>query len=280
MKDIPQDIERTIWAIAESNDPRAIDEFGVRYPAYKSELVERIQLVRSLKASRPMKEPPRLNLPQKQPSRSFGRGFSLVLAGAAVFTVAVATVITINAKQPAKQEKPYVSEERTNALMQDQRVAKQGGPIKQEGSEVVNPETNTTEASKAPLGPFERLVQLDHKEARLSNVIREIAQQARLSLDFAPGFEEQTIAARYVDVPAKEALDDLGQNFGFTVMIQEGNKAIVVPAIDPSRPPVTVPDGSFSEPKESKSEDPNHQRLKNSNLDGQSQQKLSESGKN
>jgi hypothetical protein len=252
MKQIPQDIDRTLWAIAESNDVRAIDEFGERYPAYKAELVARINLVRTLKADRPYREAPYLHLPQRgarQPR--FGRGVGLALAGAVMATLAFATIVTVKPwSRPAAppQQAPVPIDvtppkRDTGDLKVDERwvMPKHGQdsqePLKQE-------------VKSEPATPMERLVQIDRENVKLSQVLNEIAQQSKLRIEVAPGTEDVLVSAKYLGVSAQDALTDLGQNFGFTPVQQEENHILIVPALDPSRSPVTVPQGSFSEPSD------------------------------
>ena len=258
MKTLPPDIERTIWTLAESNDHRAIDEFGIRYPDYKQDLVARIQMVRSLKGARPHREVPRLMLPQRRPAPSFGRVFGFSLAGAVLATMAFAAVYTANSSTRKEPEpKAEVVQSVVSPSASSEQSTPRGPLVAKDNEKPAENADGTTAHSGAstPADPFDRLVTVEVESTTVTRLIRDIAAQARLKIEFAPGFQEQTIAARYISLPARQVLDDLGQNFGFTLLVQSGNHALIVPAIDESKPPVTVPDGSFSEPKSEKPDD-------------------------
>ncbi|MBS1722114.1 MAG: hypothetical protein JSS66_03795 [Armatimonadetes bacterium] len=254
MTKLPPEIDRLIWALAETNDSRAIEEFGERYPAYREALVERIKLVRRLRAAKPTREVPGWNYHPAPSQPRYSRGLGLVLAGAALASLAFATVTTLDRFVFHKQ--------------QPTESTKTGGPPPIQPydgpSHPVKPSTEVIEPSVAPKGgtgqvgqagetkadPFSKLVTVDHEHIKLSQLIKEIALQAGLKLEVAPGLTDDVVAAKYIGVPAIEALQDLGQNFGFSVHIEHDDGALLIPAIDPSKPPVTVPNGSFSEPAE------------------------------
>lgn len=244
MTKLPPEIDRMLWSVAESNDPRAIEEMGDRYPAFRGELAARILMVRSLKGSRPSREAPRLALPQPQASPWFMRPVALVTAGALLASLALATVVTVNSRRaphlpvvkPINVETPF------------EAVKK---PIEPEAN---NDGLNTPKIKPQDVAPAQEtdlpsvaIVTFETDGMSLKEAIQQIARQGGLTVDFAPGLSSERIAATYTGVTVTEALADLGQNFGFTALPEGEKKILIVPAMDPAKPPVNLPDGAHSE---------------------------------
>lgn len=251
MTPIPPEIDRILWATAESRDPRAYEEFAERYPTYRNELVERVALIRGLRAARPAREAPPLRLtPAPRPSPRH-RTLSFALAGVFVASLAFATVTTVQnwSSPPTKDPPPAII---TGSGFKPDPDASHSAP-KPNGLNAMPKNLRTDEPSLQPPAsndPFERLVTIDSEKVRLSVLIKTIAAQARLRLTVAPGFEDQDVDARYLETSARLALEDLGQNFGFSLVVQQDNEALIIPTTDISKPPITVPDGNYSEPSE------------------------------
>jgi hypothetical protein len=47
---IPKEIDELMWTLAENNDPAAIDDFGIRYPSLREEMLKRMRTIRALKS--------------------------------------------------------------------------------------------------------------------------------------------------------------------------------------------------------------------------------------
>ncbi len=250
---IPQDIDRLLWSVAEQHDPRAFDEFAERYPAYKDELVARTKLVRSLRGARPNRDVPVFNLPQAHRAQSRARMFQVFALGALVVVAAASVGVTVfrhqatSSRQTPPVSSPASQQHGSMLPHSNQLPPETVGPKRVGQSAPVTP--HPVQPAQAP-DPFGRLVTVDEEGAALSQVLRDIAHQAGIHLEFAPGMSEETVNVRYMALPAKLAFEDLGQNFGISVVVQEGSRALVIPAIDSSRPVVTLPDGSYSEPAE------------------------------
>lgn len=241
---LPPEIDRMLWSVAESNDPRAIEEMGDRYPAFRGELTARIHMVRSLKGSRPTHEVPRFSLPQPVPTPWYVRPVALVSAGALLATLALATVVTVSSRrttklppvQPINVEKPVQAVKKPD---------EQGVPSDTLNTPKIKPQD--VAPVNEPTLPWDTLVTFETDGMSLKEAIKQIAAQGGLTVDFAPGLSAERVAATYTAVTVTEALADLGQNFGFTALPEGERKILIVPATDPARPPVNLPESSHSE---------------------------------
>ncbi|MBS1714434.1 MAG: hypothetical protein JST30_08880 [Armatimonadetes bacterium] len=231
---IPPEIDDALWSVAESSDPRAIEEFGNRYPAYKAALVERVRLVRRLRSSRPAGEVPPMRF-RPIPARTSKRWPVFAVGGLMFATLAWGTVAKLSAPAhgPSVESTAAATGLPSNGPTKDGRstpLSLAPGDKKVEQA----PDLADREPVQPPMAedPFERTVTLDHEKVRLTSLLKEIAGQAKLKLEVAPGLEDVEVEARYASMPAKDVLRDLGDNFGFTVMVQEGAHALVIPALD------------------------------------------------
>jgi hypothetical protein len=249
MNRIPKVVDELMWRVAESADPEAAREFGDRYPGFVGELERRIAMVDSLRGSRPRTSTPRFAYPSAPVSQGWPRS-AWAVSGALAAALAFAAFLSV--RPPERPVQPPEAPTATTA------GRAQPSPTRGSSMEGVVPDAAAggqpqpyqpaPPARTAPASPFETLVSLDASSIRLSQAIQAIAQQASLVIEVAPGFQDETIEARYAGVTAKQALDDLGQNFGFTVIVQQGRNALLIPALDPNRPPASLPDGSYSLP--------------------------------
>ncbi len=249
MKNYSAEEDRLLWTAAESNDSRVHEQFSQRYPHLTNDLLNRIKMIRDLRQSRPMVEVPVFQLKrQALKSNTLRKWLTFAGGGLALASVAFAVNSAIHSQQ-----------RKANSLIQESQPTL-GRPEIQSSKNVddgmhvvpkqVPPHQNNPGSTiqNAPESPFYALIHVSHDQAPLKTVLLEMALQAKIKLDFAPGMENPIVLARYDGIPARQAFDDLGQNFGFTVVEEGLDTAIVVPAIDPSKPPVNVPNGSYSAP--------------------------------
>jgi hypothetical protein len=243
----PELVDELMWRVAESRDPQAQAEFVRRYPDFASELARRVAMVQSLRGARPAAARPRFAYRAPSPPAPWPRS-AWAATGILAAGLAAATLALVPRGSPMPESRdapPVVAPSRATALPGTSGTVGEPGPYR--ATETAAP---PPARPSEPPSPFERSVSLDFDRVMLSQAVQAVAQQARLVIEVAPGFEDQEIEAHYAGVTAKQALDDLGQNFGFTVIVQQGNEGLLVPALDPNRPPTTVPEGSFSLPSE------------------------------
>lgn len=243
---LPPEIDRMLWSVAESNDPRAIEEMGERYPAFRAELASRIQLVRTLKGARPTREAPRLQLPKQQPAPSwFRRPLAMATAGALLATLALATVVTVSANRVQKLPTVIPVDVEVKSPEEVKQPSVTVAPDSNKDPELPNVPKVGVEPDVNPAKGT--LVEFETKGMALKALVKQLALLSGHTVEFAPGFPEETVAANYRGVTFEEALADLGQNFGFTALAEGEKKLLIVPATDPSRPEVSLPNGSHSE---------------------------------
>ncbi|MGE0001327.1 MAG: hypothetical protein AB7F50_09640 [Fimbriimonadaceae bacterium] len=250
MNPIPPLVHDLMWQIAEEGDLAAIREFESRYPDYVPELEKRIALVRQMRLARPNSPPPRF-APRIATARNPWPRSAWAAVGFLAASLAIATVLVVTRPAPSPVGRTTVGQTAGGGTSQPTAIP--WGP-----REVpVQPDAGTgtqqpgqTSPPIVPASPFDKMVELDSGGVMLSQAIQSVASQASLRLSIAPLFEDKEIEAHYSGLTAKQVLDDLGQNFGFTLVIQQGNEALIVPALDPSRPPTNLPNESYSLPAE------------------------------
>lgn len=250
MNPIPPMVQDLIWQIAEEGDLDAVREFETRYPDFVPELHKRMSLVRQMRLARPNSPTPRFELPSTRSARGWPRS-AVAVVGLLGASLVFATVMFVS--RPAPRANPAAGSVESPGESEDQPTVQPWGPREvpiqpQAGSG--EPSSTQAPPPNTPVSAFEKTVELDSSGTMLSQAIQSIAAQAGLRLTIAPLFEDKEIEAHYSGLTAKQVLDDLGQNFGFTVVVQQGNEALIVPALDPSRPPVNIPNDSYSLPTE------------------------------
>jgi len=249
---IPPEIDELMWSIAESDDSAAIEDFGDRYPSFRPEMAKRLQMVRSLRGARPQAAEPKPKrkpfVPSREsvPYREPGRWMMPVAAGFVLVSVVFATyAVTIY----TQRQKP------DTAVTQPVHTTTTAPAAQELAPEVTVPTVQTPRNSAgntppvAEVSPFDRPVTLVADQISLANALNLIARQIGVTLSSAPGMPDIDIAADYRNVPARQVLEDLGRNFGFTPLIQSEREALLIPAVDPNpgdgpRPPSGgLPDG-------------------------------------
>lgn len=234
-RSIPKDIDALMWSVAESNDSSAIEEFGNRYPDYRTDLVSRLQLVRGLKGAKPavgqIATPPRFVPAQARGSFAIPR-IAWVLAPAVLAGVAFASyTIAIQSMGPSAHSvrsepnrQPIVERGLPEPLPDDQ--APPDGLVDPRVERIAE----NNESTK-PL-PFEQPIGLRFEKISLHAAIDAIGKTSGLSIELAPGLEDMDITLKYSNMAPVEILRDMGANFGFTVFEQSRGSVLIVPEVD------------------------------------------------
>ncbi|QYK53374.1 MAG: hypothetical protein KF824_00450 [Fimbriimonadaceae bacterium] len=236
MSHIPPEINDLMWQIAESQDDKAIEQFHERYPAYRAELMSRMTMVRGIKGSRPVEiksksrflpTPQRLN---SEPPRWVAFAAATFLLAAGVF----ATLGTLKFVESKNSPPPVVEGGLKNMSAQSQTSGSTGS---QQNQSISPDETKPDIGEEAPVKPItamEKRVTIVAKNISLDSALNDIAVQAGIRLESAPGMPDIIIQLDFRDIPAFEVLQALGRSFGFTPMIQTPNSALLIPARDPN----------------------------------------------
>lgn len=238
MSHIPPEINDLMWQIAESQDDKAIEQFHERYPAYRAELMSRMTMVRGIKGSRPVEiksktrflpTPQRLN---SDPPRWVAFVAATFLLAAGVF----ATLGTLRFVESQNAPPTVVSGGLDNISASNGTTGSTNvQPENTDKPDATVPDVGDEQPVK-PASPMDKRVTIVAKNISLDNALNDIAVQAGIRLESAPGMPDIIIQLDFRDIPALEVLQALGRSFGFTPMIQTPNSALLIPARDPNSP--------------------------------------------
>lgn len=230
--------DELMWQLAESGEPHALEDFGRRYPDLRPEMTRRLNMVRSLKGSRPQLTSGRRFMPSRRdpdrPSPWVTGGLVVGLALGVAFVTFAALQYLDGSRQTVAQTAPAINQPQN--------------PQNPDGPGVTSP-NNTSEAAGnnptitpgvpnpqfQPSDPFQTKVTVVSGRVRLRQALDDIARQANVTLEMAPGMPDLEIQCDYRDAPALAVLTDMGRNFGFTPLRQGDRNALLVPATDPTR---------------------------------------------
>jgi len=225
----PREIEELMWEVAEGGDQRTIDQFYSRYPEFADELEKRMQMVKTLRGSRPRKDVP--SFVPRQSVRTLGPS-RLAVAAVSLLVLASVTYATFAAMQ-------FVNSQKTVRVEQPPEIVFNPPKFVQEDPRVDT--SSVVEEYSAFQGPavderpevpdiFMGKVTLQAEDISLSEAIVSIATQAGIEASIAPGFVDKRIRISCVEQPALSVLQELGQRFGFTAFKQGTIQLLIVPA--------------------------------------------------
>jgi hypothetical protein len=245
---IAPDVEKLMWAVAESADARAVADFESRFPDLRYELSKRIDMVRELKSSRKLGESegrtPRFVM--RKETRPLASPVRYVLAFTALSALAAGSFFVARPYfSSATPKLPPVETVRTAPL---EPAPIQYGSAPSGPPKAVLPDSNLQQANPTvPDAPWDRPQNVKFERIRLLDALNAIALQSGLQLEIAPGMPNPLIQANYSGISGLAILADMGPQFGFTAFEQGEGKVIVIPARDPRQnEPI---DGSGATPK-------------------------------
>lgn len=252
MSTIPPSLDELMWLIAEQDDPSALDAFGKRYPEYRGELAERLKMVHSLKGSKLAGTIDPSFIPEFKP-RAYTRPLFPrwpAFAAASVLLVAVAfgsyvavkkfaaPVPTTGPTAPIETVQPWVANE----------PGVQTKPLVKPNPEPPIP-SGAVAAPEIP--PYERPLDLRMEGVTLLEVVSTIVRLSGLSVEVAPGLQNDLVTMDYHGMTGQQMLTDLGKNLGFTPLEEGPGRLLLVPATDPS-----VHEAPRSAPESASGKDP------------------------
>lgn len=228
MKQVPQDIDSLMWAVAENPTPEALDDFQERFPDLSVELFRRVRMVSSFKSSRPSHASiPRFSgVPaqrfQWRPATtalasialaglsigSYMVTKNLINAGSAVPKPNVVTPLRDVKVGPPEQMNPRVPSNLT----------------RNQPDEIRQPEMEEFEPPKEP----ERFT-VKMSGLALSQALFAVGQQCRVQFELAPGMPDDQVEFNLIDLTLQEIMGELGRKYGFTALPQEAGRYLVVP---------------------------------------------------
>ncbi len=247
---LPREIDELMWALAESQDEAALDDFARRYPTYKAEMARRLRALRALRSARPT-VPAGLFVPSRGGSpQTGGRRWVPLLAATVIAGTALAggAFVALNFVQPEVKIDPGPEASGKPLKIGSQVLAESGITTPLPDTDSAECETDKVAPPKPEEPALPTIVSVRVTKIRLTAVIGEIARQGGYTFEIAPGLEDPLIDAEYTGVSAIEALTDLGQNFGFTPFAQTDRSVLIIPALDQNARPVEVKGHGFSRP--------------------------------
>lgn len=230
MKHIPADLDRLMWTIAEEHDVAAIDDFGSRFPEFRTELLKRVQMVGALRGSirKSQAVPRRIPTfePRPLPPNPFLRP-AFAVASLVILAVLGFASYTLTGYL-TRQKAPVLPTESVHVATApaDQRQPPYPPDVPDRVEQPPAPR------QEAPIPSYMRPKTIRIDRAPLHSVIQMVGQECGLDLEIAPGLDNPDIDANYVEVAGIEMLRDMGRRFGFTVFPQGGNRALIIPAVD------------------------------------------------
>lgn len=240
---IAPDVERLMWMVAESADPKAVEDFESRFPQLRYELAKRIEMVRNLKASgrsvRREGSIPEFRRPVSLPS-PFGARMRWSIAALALSALAFGSFFATRALIPAKAAPPVIE----NNSFDPTNVPNEVEPDVIRSEEPAAEETMASEESgikqpdDVPLLESAWLKRQTVKFQRigLANALHAIGAQCGLKLDVPDDMPNDEIVVNYQGMTGMEILADMGPRFGFTAFDQGGGHVIIVPTRDENAP--------------------------------------------
>jgi hypothetical protein len=236
---IPPDQSEKLWQLTESQDAKAIEAFLKKHPEFKAEFQARSKMITGIKGSRPIQKKTSKErfMPSPKPlSIGPNRWAAALAASVLIFGAVFATVGTLKyIENKTSPQKPL-----TIGEVQD-LTSSTGTPRPQQKLPPIenNPPVINDPTAVQPLQAtraIDRPVTIVAKAISLSSALNDIGLQAGVRLNSAPGMPDPEITLDYRDVPAIKVLQSLGQQFGFTPMIETQNSILLIPARDPNTP--------------------------------------------
>lgn len=243
---VAPDVERMMWAVAESGDPQAVADFESRFPQLRYELSKRIDLVRELKASKKIGNPhgsiPAFHPPVAPRTVGFAKWrwslAAVALSALAVGSFVVTKQILAQAEPPAKVS-PFDLRPPETTLprpVEEQGVKREEPPLHPNSE--APPETGVQlPEDEVPVVPKWQLPQtVKFDRLGLANAIKAIGAQCGLRIEMPPDMPNDEIVLDYRGMNGLEILADMGERFGFTAFDQGDGNVLIIPARDENAP--------------------------------------------
>jgi hypothetical protein len=231
MKNIPTEIDRLMWAVAENPNPQAVLEFEARYPTYRIEMLKRVEMVRGLRQevkgpSFRTREIPRFEPKPVQPT-GVPRG-TFVALGLAVVALVFATFAVLHAPK-AVPPKPLLTQEFVRPAEPGPGVAYHNppNPIPQVS---LAPPPSLPMPSQQPLA--ERRRSLNLKDVDLVAALALVTSGTNIKLEVGPGFVNQKVTLSFKGATTREMLFEMAKDYAFTVSDEGDNRFLVLPVPD------------------------------------------------
>lgn len=233
MRRVPEELNRLMWLVAEEQDPRAIEEFGDRYPHLRAELSQRLEMVRGLRGAKVVGA--RSTIPafslRNGPARSGWATAGLATAACLVLALVGyagyrSSQSAAGAVEPSRSDEPLVRpapDQRGDGHAPHQRT-----PVLDEPEPTAAP--TGAEAPKGSDVKVSPKLSVKLNAPSIEEALQALAKQAKVKFTIAPGMPEHEVAADFFDETLANILERLGSAHGFTALEQEEGHYLVIPA--------------------------------------------------
>lgn len=234
-----------MWLVAEKSDPKAIEDFGARFPQYRSELGKRLALVRNLRGAKAQHSAPAVRPAfnpavrfTPSPARFFGFG---IAAGVAAISIASYYVVNSRSAAPApivkapvestgKEliSKPGPAMRKENLILPKEYRYKEIPPI----STAHDPALDHMPIEYGPAAEKakpETAKDVDIRKAPLITALLMIAESNKIKLTLAPNLPNPNISVAYKGMSAKAMIKDLSAKYGVVAMDEGDNEILLLP---------------------------------------------------
>lgn len=240
MSRVPREVDQLMWLVAEDGDPKAIDEFGLRYPDLRSEMSRRLQMVRQLRGAKQthslIAQIPRFEAPAARSAGMPGRlawGIAAVALAALGFASFQVSRSFLSSPKPRHIEPSSSIESPLGPVSQSQIPPRTQAPVEPTPSTVFQQPPTTKDV---PVSATR--VTIKESRVRLLAAIERIARLCSLQIEIAPGMPNPEIVMDYNRMTGLEMLQDMGPRFGFTALEEGSGKLLIVPVLEgESSPP-------------------------------------------
>jgi len=260
MSGIPREVDDLMWLVAENGDPSAVDSFIHRYPAYRADLLRRLEMVRKLKEARPNTSIAPIPAFRMQPVRRslpFRTGIAFAAAACLCLAAFGSYQLVLRAQAPAKvasnqgqthmnSSQPWANSQTSSGNSSVPGPRRLSGTHESDIGERINGATAETPGDPpsssvppgggvAPLGKsqstaYDKVVTLHESRIKLSAALAKVASQSGLVLHFAPNFPDFDIVCEYPGVPAMKILEDMAATYGFSALRDGNSEVLLIPA--------------------------------------------------
>lgn len=243
MKPIPQPIDELMWLVAEQRDPAAVDAFARRYPEYRAEMLDRMDLVRTLKDARPaargavpqFRPPVASTTPRWAPrwAMAAAASIALVAVGVASYRI-VGSLNRPDFPEPPPMVAEVPAKPPVSSTFGSQKGTGMGiapGDERRSGHSEARPSDPRMSGLVEDLLPSEVPVVVRSKEIGLIQALKEVERQSGLVLILAPGLPDDVVSVD-LEGPAMIVLREMASTYGFSVFDQYDGTVNVIPAVD------------------------------------------------
>lgn len=246
MSNLPEDIDRLLWTLAEHGDEKANEDFVKRFPQRRQELVQRTDAVKALKHAAP---PADLEIPDFHlvpiKTQIPWKPISAVTALAAASILGLLLLRPVATSQPeAKMSAATQAESKlvfsdVDGMPQPQKHnLSQSEALRDDYGARTNQDIRREKAQNPPGMTIVRKLQMEGQP--LSLVLKLLAEQANLKLEVYPGLDDQEVSVDYRNEAALLIYQDLGKRYGFDAFEDKPGQIVVVP--QSRRNTATTPD--------------------------------------